>query len=56
MRQVIYHHFGRSKDLFTSPVTALEHLKDGMIGLGRVVAPRNSFMPVRTAWWKSTPR
>ncbi len=47
MCQIIYHHFGRSKDFFTSPVTALEHLKDGMIGLGRVVALRNSFMSVR---------
>jgi hypothetical protein len=47
MRQVINHHFGRSKNLLASPVTALAHLQDGVVGLGRIVALRNRFMPVR---------
>ncbi len=50
MCQVINHHFGRSKDFLTSPVTALEHLKDGVVGLGRVMALGNGFMPVRVKW------
>ena len=44
MCQVTNHHFGWSKDLRTSPVTALEFLEDGVVGLGRVVALRNRFM------------
>ena len=44
MRQVIDDHFCRSKDLFALPVTALEHLQDGMIGMGRIVALGNRFM------------
>jgi hypothetical protein len=47
MRQVINHHFGRSKDLFASPVTTLENLDNGVGGMGRVVALGNRFMPVR---------
>jgi hypothetical protein len=45
--QVIDHNFGRAKDLLTSPITALEHLQDGVVGLGRIMALRNRFMPVR---------
>ena len=47
MRQVINRHFGRAKDFRGSQITALEHLKDGMVRLGRVVPLRNRFMPVR---------
>jgi len=34
MRWVINYHFGRSKDLLASPVTALENLDNGMGGMG----------------------
>ena len=44
--QVVDHDFGRAKDLLTSAITALVHLQDGMVGLGRVIALRNRFMPV----------
>jgi hypothetical protein len=47
MRQVINHHFGRAKDLLTPPVTALENLEDGVVGVGGIVALGNRFMPVR---------
>jgi hypothetical protein len=45
--QVIDHNFGRAKDVLTSPIAALEHLQDGAVGLGRIAALRNRFMPVR---------
>ena len=47
MPQVINHYFGRSKDLVTPPVTALEHLEDSVVGLGWVVALGNRLMPMR---------
>ncbi len=47
MRQVVNNHFCRSKDLLALPVTALEHLQDCMIGLGRIVALGNSVMQAR---------
>ena len=43
----INHNFGRAKDLVAPPVTTLEHLQDGVVGLGRIVALRNRFMPMR---------
>jgi len=43
----INHNFGRAKDLVAPPVTTLEHLKDGLVGLGRIVPLRNRFMPLR---------
>ena len=46
-RQVIHHHFGRANDLRTSPITTLNHFKDRVIGLSRVMALRKRFLPVR---------
>ena len=43
----INHNFGRAKDFVAPPVTTLEHLKDRLVGLGRIVPLRNRFMPVR---------
>jgi hypothetical protein len=43
----INHNFGRAKDFVAPPVTTLEHLKDRLVGLGRIVPLRNRLMPVR---------
>jgi hypothetical protein len=47
MRQVINHHFGRAKDLLPPPISALQNLKDGVVGVGGIVTLGNRFMPVR---------
>jgi hypothetical protein len=44
---VINHDFGWAEDLLPPPITALEHFKDGVVGLGRIVPLRNRFMPLR---------
>jgi len=45
--QVIHHHSGRAKNLFTPAVPALEDLEDRAIRSPRIVTLRYSFMPTR---------
>jgi hypothetical protein len=45
-RQVVHHHFGRA-NTFAPPVATLNHFEDGVVGLGRIMALRKRFMPVR---------
>ena len=50
MSQAIDDHFGRSKNLLTPPVTALEYLEDGLIGASWIVPHGHRFMLVRIEW------
>ena len=46
-RQIVHYYFGRANNLRPSLVATLNNFKDGEIGLSRIVALRERFMPVR---------
>jgi hypothetical protein len=46
-RQVVHYHFGRANNLRSFPIATLNHLEDGMVGLGWIMALRKCFMLVR---------